>query len=216
MMKDIIYCLVLERKIGDVNPVECQELDLCMQSGLNVGNTLIGIDSFTSKFTEEEIRNSIKNSNMPRLEFCEYPLMIYCYVKHGENLKRVKRYPVTYKDTIKTINDYAQSALILEINDRNKLYGEFKKIIEKLFTDVSVISKLLNSFKEALKENDKNRLFGIIEEVAESSYSGAREIYFTIYELETKRKQNVSQINEYGEVEILDKERTLRKYEEVA
>ena len=79
-----------------------------------------------------------------------------------------------------------------------------------------MLVQLLNSFKEALKENDKNKLFGIIEEVSKSSYSGAREIYFTIYELETKRKQNVSQINEYGEVEILDKERTLRKYEEVA
>ena len=215
-MKDIIYCLVLERKIGDINPVECQGLDLCINNGLKVDNTLISIDNFTSKFTEDEIRSSLKNSNMPRSEYFEYPLMVYGYVKHGDNLKRVKRYPVTYKETLEVINNYYHSDLILEINDRNKLFGEFKKLVEKLFTDISVIQKLLNNFKEALKVNDKNKLFRIIEEVAKSSYSDARELYFTIYNLEAKRKQNVIDFNEYGEVEELDKERTLRKIEEVA
>ena len=216
-MKDVVYCLVLEKQIGDVNPIECQELDICKNSGIIVHNDLLSIDLFTSKFTENEIRKSIKNSNMPRPEFSEFPLVIYGYVKHGENLKRVQRFPVTYKDTIEVINNYRHNEVKFDPKSNNKLLGEFKKIVEKLFASEDIIKTIMSNFKEALKNNNKERIFELIGEIANSSYSKAREIYLTIYELEVNRKQNnVLDIEEFRKIEDLDNSRTLKKLDEAS
>ena len=216
-MKDIVYCLVLERKIGDVNPIECQELDICKNSGLEVHNDLLSIDLFTSRFTENEIRKSIENSNMPRPEFSEFPLVIYGYVKHGDNLKRVQRFPVTYKNNIEVINGFRGNEVRFDQNSNNKLFGEFKRIVERLFTDEAIIKTLIDNFKMALKENNKEKIFSLIDEIAQSSYSKAREIYLTIYNLEINRKENnILDINEFRNIEYLDKERTLKKLDDAS
>ncbi len=216
-MKDVVYCLVLERKIGDVNPIECQNLDICKNSGIEVHNDLLSIDLFTSRFTESEIRKSILNSNMPRSEFFEFPLVIYGYVKHGEHLKRVQRFPVTYKDTIEVINDFRGNEIKFDQNSNNRLFGEFKRIVEKLFTDEAMVKTLLDNFKNALKENNKEKIFSLIDEIAKSSYSKAREIYLTIYDLEVNRKENnILDINEFRNMEYLDRERILKKLDDAS
>ena len=165
MMEELKYCLVLEKRRGDYNIVDINRLDI--HNFNDVPNDLLAIDNFTSKFTEEEIRDSIKRSNMPQNEYIDSPLKVLGLLKsEGNNKYACKQdYDIISKKIIEVVNSFRYKEEKLEINDRNKLFGTYKKVLESTFTDRGFIQNLLERFKNILKENNKNEMFKIIEEL---------------------------------------------------
>ncbi len=189
-MKRINFYLVLEKRLGDYNLVNINELDIC-NSEVDVSNDIGSIDLFTSNYNEEEIKASIERSNVVENSYLGGNLKLVSDVKH--NLK------VLTKDVFVRILDFQSNTEEMDQDFKNKLYGIYKRVIEQVFKEDDVIKRLLERFKECLKSNNKEYLFKIIEELP---YVNSRKIYFTIYECLNKRK-NV-------------KSRKLEKLDEVA
>ena len=79
-MENIKYYLVLEKRLGDYSLIDINKLDIC---DYNVNYDIASIDTFTSKFTDEEIKASIIRSNMVESGYLEGKLKIISDVKHN-------------------------------------------------------------------------------------------------------------------------------------
>jgi len=176
-MEKINYFLVLEKRLGDYNLIDINKLDIC--NGI-VMNDIASIDTFTCKFTESEIRASIERSNMTQTDYLDGNLKIISDVKH--NLR------VLSKDIFANIVDFQKSGELLDQNYKNKLYGLYKKIVESTFGDKGFIQGMLDRFKLALKGSHKTEIFSIIEELP---YAKSRLIYFTIFDENIRRKDEM-------------------------
>ena len=175
MMEKIGYYLVLEKRLGDYNLIDINKLDICDNV---VTSDIASIDSFTCRFTENEIKASIERSNMANFSYLDGTLKIISDVKH--NLR------VLTKDIFSTIVGFQNDEEEIDRDYKNKIFGVYKKIIETTFQDSGFIQGMLDRFKNALKTNNKDEIFSIIEELP---YAKSRMIYFTIYDEEYKRKQ---------------------------
>ena len=164
-MEKIEYYLVLEKRPGDYNLVDINKLDIC---NFYVANTISAIDNFTLNFSEDEIKESIKRSNMVQLDYLEGQLKIVSDAKH--NLK------IITKDIFAKVLEF-QNDKEFNRDLKNKIFGSYKKVIEKVFSDSNFINGLLTRFKNILKTNDKIEMFKIIEELP---YDKSREIYIRL------------------------------------
>lgn len=174
-MEKINYYLVLEKRLGDYNLIDINKLDICKTF---VSTDIAMIDTFTSKYTENEIKASIERSNIIQNGYLEGKLKIISDAKH--NLR-----PLT-SDIFTSVINFQNESENIPHNYKSKLFGSYKKVVEATFTDDGFKSQLLDRFKIALKENNKNNIFSIIEELP---YAKSRLIYFTIYDEELKKTE---------------------------
>lgn len=177
-MDKLNYYLVLERRIGDYNIIDVNKLDIC---DTKVTNDIASIDTFTARFTEEELKNSIMRSNMAS-NYIDGTLKIISDAKHPHNLR------VLTKDMFIVITEFQNSDEKISPDLKSKIFGLYKKIVESLFTDRDFIKCLLERFKETLKSQNKYAIFGIVEQLP---YEKSRNIYLGIYDEEAKRKQEL-------------------------
>lgn len=164
----INYFLVLEKRLGDYNIIDINKLDIAK---FYVSNDLMAIDSFTCNYNINEIKQSIIKNNIIQNEYINYTLKIISDKKH--NLR------VLTKDIYLLVRDFQTNKININKDLKNKLYNNYKKIIESNFNNKDVINKLLNEFKEYIDNNDKNKLFKLMEELP---YNKIRNLYFIIYD----------------------------------
>lgn len=176
-MEKINYFLVLEKRLGDYNLIDINKLDICNSY---VENDIAAIDSFTCRFTEKEIKDSIERSNMAQINYLGGNLKIVSDVKHN--------FRVLTKDIFAEITNFQKNEENITRDLKNKMFGIYKKIVESIFEDKGFIQGMLDRFKLALKSDNKKEIFSIIEEIP---YSKSRMIYFTIYDEESKKKQDM-------------------------
>lgn len=178
-MEKINYFLVLEKRLGDYNLIDINKLDICNGYFLN---DIASIDTFTSKFAESEIKASIERSNMAHSDYLEGNLKIISDAKHKHNLR------VLTKDIFENIIDFQDNNEMLDQNYKNKLFGIYKKVIDNTFEDADFIKGMLDRFKVALKNNIKDAIFRIVEELP---YAKSRILYFSIYDENMRRKEEL-------------------------
>lgn len=162
-MNDVKYFLVLEKRSGDYTIIDINKLDIC--NGY-VSNSISDIDLFTCKFTEEEIKESIKRSNMATFDYLLGNLKIVSSLKH--NLSILDK--IHYDRVINFIKN--DEVFIIDL--KNKLYGAYRKVVCQSFSDEEFISGILDRFNTSLKSGNKKSVFKIIEELP---YSKSRNIY---------------------------------------
>ncbi len=169
----IIYNLVLERKPGDYNVIEINSIpnEYCT-------NDIGSIDSFTSKYTEEELRSLIEKNNLVE------PLYLFGTFKIISNLKHNLK--ALTKEKFDIINDFANTTDELEQSFKDKLYGYFKKVVEKLDNN-ELYQEYLKQYKFALNTNNYKDVIALINKLP---YAKARCIYFMIIDEVNKRQNN--------------------------
>ncbi len=175
-MEDIKYFLTLEKRLGDYIIIDINRLDICDHF---VGNEISAIDFFTCSYTEVEIKEAIRRSNITNDEYLASNLKIISDKKH--NL------PVITKYDYDLFKKFQISEEDIDRDLKNKIFGIYKKTIETTFEDKSFIKGLLDRFKEALKYNQKKEVFSILEEIP---YQRSRQIYLSIIENLKIREQN--------------------------
>lgn len=175
-MNGVNYFLVLEKRLGDYNLVDVNKLGL---SKNYVTNDIASIDNFTSKYSEEEIKKAIMESNIVNNEYLSGDLRIVSDARH--HLK------VLTKEKFTTIMDFQFGEEELDRDFKNKLFGMYKKVIENTFEDKNFIQGMLERFKVTLKVGSKNEIFSRLEELP---YAKSRMIYLNIYEVLQFRKES--------------------------
>lgn len=176
-MDNFNYYLVLEKRPGDYELVDINKLDINNQFVLN---DIAAIDTFTMKFTELELRDAISRSNMVNQDYLYGKLRIISDVKH--NLS------VITKEVYERVINFNNDTLEIDRDFKNKLFGIYKKIIEKSFNDSDFIKGMLDRFKKCLKEENKKEFMKIIEELP---YAKSRIIYIAI-SMEEERKKDLN------------------------
>lgn len=151
------YYLAVETKPNNYFPINL--LDLNISENFNT-TKLTELDLFTSKFTKEEIMNSIKDSNLLDIDF-DMPLVVI-YNEKGA----MRKAPVLLKD-----NDYDMWK-VLEDNFPNKNFTN--KIHNFLKTKIDEYT--LENIKNA--KNSKEFIYAINE----MPYTIERKLYFYLYE----------------------------------
>lgn len=174
-MKKIKYYLVLELRLGDYNLIDINKLDICNDL---VDNELLSIDTFTSRFTEEELKSSIERSNTVQPTYLAGTLKIISDAKHN--------FGVLTKEIVSAVQDFQYDEEDIDQSFKNKIYGAYKKVVESTFEDVSFIDGLLKEFKLKLRNGNKREVFNIIEQLP---YNRGRLIYFTIFKEINRRKE---------------------------
>ena len=182
----IIYNLVLRRN-GDYNVIEINSIP---NIDLSYPNEIGAIDTFTSKYSEAELRILVENNNLVAPEYLNGTFKIVSNLKH--NL------PILTKERFMAIYEFKENIIEIDRSFKDKLYGYYKKIIEKIIP-AELFSEYLKNFKLALDINNYKEVLNLIEKIP---YAKARSIYFMISDEIDKRKN--------------DKIRKLEKSEEVA
>lgn len=166
-MDKINYFLVIEKRVGDFNIIDINKLDICDRYYLN---DIASIDLFTSRFTENEIKDSVIRSNIVSEDYLNGDLKIISDKKH--------RLPVLTKEKYDLIRDFQNNDVEISQEFKNKLYGAYKKIADKEFKDEDFKSGILNKFNETLKSGNKIKIFEWLERLP---YENIRSFYITIY-----------------------------------
>jgi hypothetical protein len=167
-MDGIRFYLVLEKRLGDYNVINIPELDIYNNEDCT---TLSQIDTFTSKYTKDELISSIKRGNLVREEYLSGKLRVISEYKHN--------FGVLTKKEFNVISEFPN----MLINDKqllNNIYNIYKSNIEKVLTDKMMIDKFLSLFRTSLNENDFIRSMQLIEQLP---YLRARSVYFYLYKL---------------------------------
>ena len=134
---------------------------------------------------------SIIRSNMVRPEYLDGHLKIISDAKHKHNLT------VLTKEVYKEIMNFQINEEEINQNFKNKLYGAYKKIVESSFSDPDFIKKMLERFKNALKNEAKHEIFKLI---AELPYQKSRNIYISIYKMLNKNVEINNKKEELSEI----------------
>lgn len=166
-MDKINYYLVLEKRVGDFNIIDINKLDICDKYCLN---DISSIDLFTCRFTEEELKKSIKRSNLVNDDYINGYFKIISDKKH--------RLPILTKEKYDLIRDFQNNNMEITQEFKNKLYGAYKKIADKEFKDEDFRNGILKKFNETLKKGNKHEIFEWLERLP---YVSIRNFYFTIY-----------------------------------
>lgn len=187
-MEKVKYFLVLEKRLGDYNYIDISKLDIFNDI---VSTDIEYIDTFTSRFTENELRDAIIRSNMVEVSYLSGNLKIVSDAKH--NLR------VVTKEVFEEVINIMHGVKEIDQDLKNKIYSLFKNVVEKNFNDVSFIKELLDKFKDALKNNDLNNIFRYIGLLP---YQKIRPVYFMIYdELKKREDINIKRLEKLNEVE---------------
>ena len=166
-MNNVNYYLALEKRVGDYNIIDINKLDICDRYYLN---DIVSIDSFTCKYSEEEIKDSIERGNLVNKDYLNGIFKIVSDKHH--------RLPVLTKEKYNIIRDFQNDSTEISKDLKNKLYGAYKKIADKEFKDDDFKLGLLNKFNNTLKSNDKKEIFRWLEKLP---YENIRSFYITIY-----------------------------------
>lgn len=166
------YYLVLEKRLGDYNIIDINKLDICDRYYLN---NIALLDTFTINNSITDIKESIKRSNLVSSDYLNGNLVIVSDKKHHLNIMTKEIYDV--------VKEFQRSNEIINKDLKNKLYGAYKKIIDKNFNDIDFKKKMLNRFNDSLKNSNKIEIFKYLEELP---YENIRDFYMTIYKELTK------------------------------
>ncbi len=140
-----IYHLIIERQPGDFKVINIEDLgnktDITLSS-------LVNIDTFTAKFTLEELKKLIEEKNVVPTDYLDGEIRLIRDV----NKKNTSRHKVIYSDTFK---DFDLSKLLEDnITDKafcNKIYnGVFAAINKHKEAYETNLEKLLIEFKTVL------------------------------------------------------------------
>ncbi len=167
-MDGIRFYLVLQKRLGDYNVINIPELDIYNNEEYN---TLSQIDTFTSKYTKEELIGSIKRGNLVREEYLSGDLRVISEYKHN--------FDILTREEFDVISEFP-SMLISDKQLLNNIYNIYKSNIEKVLTDNMMIDKFLSLFRKSLNENNFVRSMELIEQLP---YFRARNVYFYLYKL---------------------------------
>ena len=151
MVNKNVYHLVLELKPGDFMPIDINIL-------LNNNNNYFSIeqiDSFTKKYTNEELLELIEKSNIVPKEYLNGKLHIINNKKY--------RFEVLYKDTNFSFDNF----FINNIKDKQKM-NKFINIYLKYSKENS------NTLKDAINNED---VYSILSLLFMLSYEEVRNIY---------------------------------------
>ena len=185
---NVKYFIVLENRPGDYDLVDINKLDI---SDGQVTNNLSVVDIFTSRYTEEEIKESIARSNMVRQEYLNGQLRIVSDA--GHNLR------VLTKEMFEEIVDVIMGKVELDNVLKSKLQSVYKQTLEKICDSSTIIQSFLLKFKDAIKTNNISDLFKYIDILP---YNKSRLIYFMIYdEVEKKKELNVKKLEKANDFE---------------
>ena len=119
---------------------------------------------------------------MAHSNYLDGSLKIISDAKHKHNLR------VLTKDIFGNIIEFQNNNELLDQNYKNRLFGIYKKVIDNTFDDDDFIKGMLDRFKIALKNNIKDAIFSIVEELP---YVKSRTIYFSIYDENMRRKEEL-------------------------
>ena len=185
-MEKAVFCLVLEKQKGDYKIVDINELIKIIGIPFGyVNSDEISIDSFTKLFTENELRDVIKRSNIIPEDYLQGSLRIVSNMHH--------RLPVITKDKFTEYFKIRNNEENFDINLKNKILSRYHKILEMKFKDTDFINGLLERANEALKTNNKSELFRLIE-MPELDYHYIRPIYITIMDDIEEHKNTTKEI----------------------
>lgn len=151
------YYLAIEIKPNNYFPINLADLNIA-----NNFNTtkLAELDNFTSKFTKEEIINSIRNANL--LDIKNNMPLIIIYNEKGA----MRKAPVLTKDNNFDMWDYLQSNFS-DKNFTNKVYNFLSNKIDEY---------TLANIKNAKTKEE------FIYVINEMPYNIERKLYFYLYE----------------------------------
>lgn len=164
-MDNIKFYLVLQKRLGDYNVITIEHLDI--YTGEIISN-LASIDSFTCKYSEDEIKASIERANIVEKSYLTGSLRVISEYKHN--------FEILTKETFERIYEFKNS-LISDKQLLNSIYNIYKNNIESVLQDKDMIKRFLKMFKDSLYKNDFNKSMELIEQLP---YLKARNIYFYI------------------------------------
>lgn len=163
-MKNIDYYLILEKRPGDYNIVDINRINT---RGFFIINDLGAIDSFTSKYTINELRNLIVSNNIVTDSYFDGVFKIISSANH--------RFDVIDKNLFNAVINF-QNSNDFDKNLKNKLFGWYKSAIDHLYNDKEK-EELLNNFNMLVKSENKIEIFKEIEKLP---YFNSRQIYLKI------------------------------------
>ena len=186
-MENNNYNLVLEYRPGDYAYIAINNLDICLEY---VPNTLNSIDMFTSNLTDEQLRNAIIRSNMVEGKYLNSPLKV---------ISEHHRFDILTCDILDVVREFLESSDELDEDFKNKLYGYYKSIIEKIYFDDKFVNGVLKSFKKIKNEGTKRDLFLAIQELP---YEKSKELYFKVYnELQKRDIDKTRKLEKLNDIE---------------
>lgn len=142
--------------------------------------TLEFMDLITGSFTEEELRDSIKMSNIIKEEYYNSPFKV---------IYKGKPLDIITKDNFEKLNMAEVVNLCMkDKQEANKFWNKINSIAKKYFNS-NEVERLLNNLKIALAKNDINQTMAIFNTIP---YIGQRELAFYYYNLKEQSK-NIEQ-----------------------
>ncbi len=184
----IIYNLVLELRNGDYNVVEIERIP---NANVDCPNSIGEIDAFTMQYSVDELKDLIAKNNLVAPEYLKGTFKIISNMKH--------KLPAFSKEDYEIINEISGGHLEFENSLKDKLYGYYKKTLEK-YIDGDYFYDSLRNFKSALNSNNYHEVFNSINKIP---YSNGRAIYLMLSDEIKRRKEE-------------EKIRKLEKLDEVA
>lgn len=151
------YFLVLEKRPKDFMPIN---ISIITQDNRANYTSLEGIDEFTRRYNEDEIKNLIKENNLVTDDYLEGKLWVINENKY--------RFRVFTKD----INMSLDTFLLKNINNK-QIMNKFVNIYFK-YTKVNI-----DIIKEAIKKGEVNIILQILFTL---DYEIIRNIYFYLFE----------------------------------
>lgn len=177
-MDEINFYLVIQKRPGEYIYIDINSLDI---SDGTVQKDLKSIDYFTSKYSLQELRDSVIRSNMVDLDG---ELRIVSDARRRHNLPVYTR--DIYNDLFPIVTGVNEMDHVL----KGRIHDAFYNVVKNIFDDEGFIKNILKRFKEALDNNCINEVFNLINELP---YDKARNIYFVIYRVISNRKNNINE-----------------------
>lgn len=177
---NLVPYLAFEERPHSYVPIDLSDLEIF--KGCILDGTLKSLDNFTSRFSEEEIRESIKKSNTIMLENYDVPMVI---VSKNHPLPLITNQNVADLDMTNIFNEALDNKDLA-----NKLKNKIQSIMRKNMSNYiseEGIQTLFKSFQVAINTRNSSYLTYIFNNL---SYEGQRELAFYFYDINKEKENN--------------------------
>ncbi len=177
---NLVPYIAFEERPNSYKPIDLCNLEIF--KGYYLDGTLKSIDAFTSKFSEEEIKEAIKNSNTVILDHYDVPLVV---VYKNHSLPIITNQNITYLDISNIFHDsFDNKELANKL--KNKIQSVMKKYMLNYISEEG-IQDLLKNFGLAINTRNSSYLEYLFNNL---SYEGQRELVFYFYEMNKAKENN--------------------------